>query len=87
MLCVLDALRIDRAHIVGRSMGAFATLHFGMAHCVPKTGHAVNLEEPQAFNQLLDDFLHQVAQGHWGARDARAMPESSWGPGGKPALT
>jgi hypothetical protein len=29
----------------------------------PKTGHAVNLEEPQAFNQLLDDFLHQVAQG------------------------
>src|SRR5512134_3463656 len=30
--CVLDALRIDRAHVVGLSMGAFATLHFGMAH-------------------------------------------------------
>lgn len=30
--CVLDALGIDRAHIVGLSMGAFATLHFGMAH-------------------------------------------------------
>ena len=227
IVCVLDALRIDRAHIVGCSMGAFATLHFGMAHCVaagasralsltlvgcgsgahpaahqrfkqdsvelagtirrdgmarlaatyghgparvqylnkdprgfaeylaqlaehsaqgsantmegyqgrrpslyaltpqmvaidvpvlvvcgdedesclepsllikrvipkaglaivPKTGHAVNLEEPRAFNQLLDDFLHQVTQGHWGARDAWAMPESIWGPGGKPALT
>lgn len=29
---VLDALGIDRAHVVGLSMGAFATLHFGMAH-------------------------------------------------------
>lgn len=225
ILCVLDALRIARAHIVGCSMGAFATLHFGMAHCtaastsralsltlvgcgsgahpaahqrfkqesvalagtirrdgmaqlaatyghgptrvqylnkdprgfaeyvaqlashsaagsantmegyqgrrpslyaltpqmaaidvpvlvvcgdedeacvepsllikrvvpqaglaiVPKTGHAVNLEEPQAFNQLLDDFLHQVAQGRWGARDGQAVPESIWGPAGKPA--
>jgi pimeloyl-ACP methyl ester carboxylesterase len=30
--CVLDALGIPRAHIVGLSMGAFATLHFGMAY-------------------------------------------------------
>jgi pimeloyl-ACP methyl ester carboxylesterase len=29
---VLDALRIDKAHVVGLSMGAFATLHFGMTH-------------------------------------------------------
>jgi pimeloyl-ACP methyl ester carboxylesterase len=29
---VLDALQIERAHVVGLSMGAFATLHFGMAH-------------------------------------------------------
>ncbi len=50
---------------------------------VPQTGHAVNLEEPVVFNQLLDDFLHQVAQGRWAARDARAKPESIWGPGGK----
>ena len=28
--CVLDALAIQRAHVVGLSMGAFATLHFGM---------------------------------------------------------
>ena len=27
---LLDALRIDRAHIVGLSMGAFATFYFGM---------------------------------------------------------
>lgn len=29
--CVLDALGIERAHVVGLSMGAFAALHFGMA--------------------------------------------------------
>ncbi|MDW8469697.1 MAG: alpha/beta fold hydrolase [Burkholderiales bacterium] len=29
---VLDALGIARAHVVGLSMGAFATLHFGMAY-------------------------------------------------------
>jgi len=32
ILCVLDDLGIERAHIVGLSMGAFATLHFGMAY-------------------------------------------------------
>ncbi len=32
ILAVLDALRIERAHIVGNSMGGFATLHFGMAY-------------------------------------------------------
>ncbi len=31
ILAVLDGLGIERAHIVGLSMGAFATLHFGMA--------------------------------------------------------
>lgn len=29
---VLDALEIDKAHIVGLSMGGFATLHFGFAY-------------------------------------------------------
>jgi pimeloyl-ACP methyl ester carboxylesterase len=29
---VLDARRIDRAHIVGLSMGGFATLHFGFTY-------------------------------------------------------
>ena len=32
ILSVLDALKLDRAHVVGLSMGAFATLHFGMKH-------------------------------------------------------
>ena len=31
-LAVLDHLGIEKAHIVGLSMGGFATLHFGMMH-------------------------------------------------------
>jgi pimeloyl-ACP methyl ester carboxylesterase len=31
-IAVLDGLRIDRAHIVGLSMGGFCTLHLGLRH-------------------------------------------------------
>jgi pimeloyl-ACP methyl ester carboxylesterase len=31
--CVLEALALPAAHVVGLSMGAFATLHFGMRYC------------------------------------------------------
>ena len=30
--CVLDGLKIEKAHILGVSMGGFATLHFGFAY-------------------------------------------------------
>ena len=30
--CVLDGLGIDKAHVVGLSMGGFATLHFGLTY-------------------------------------------------------
>jgi pimeloyl-ACP methyl ester carboxylesterase len=36
---VLDALKIDKAHIVGLSMGGFATLHFGLNY--PDRAHSV----------------------------------------------
>jgi pimeloyl-ACP methyl ester carboxylesterase len=32
ILAVLDHLRIDKAHVVGLSMGGFAALHFGFRH-------------------------------------------------------
>jgi len=32
ILAVLDRLGIERAHVVGNSMGGFAALHFGMAY-------------------------------------------------------
>jgi pimeloyl-ACP methyl ester carboxylesterase len=36
---------------------------------LPNSGHAINLEEPALFNQLLDDFFHQVERGRWRAHD------------------
>jgi proline iminopeptidase len=39
----------------------------------PKTGHAVNLEEPDLFNQVVGDFLSRVDAGRWGARDPRTI--------------
>jgi pimeloyl-ACP methyl ester carboxylesterase len=53
---------------------------------LPMSGHGINLEEPALFNSLLEDFLHQVEAGRWGARDPRAAPASIWGPSGRPAL-
>ncbi len=41
---------------------------------LPKTGHTLNLEEPQLFNQLLAEFFAQVEAGKWGVRDPRANP-------------
>ena len=32
ILAVMDHLKIDKAHIVGLSMGGFASLHFGLRH-------------------------------------------------------
>jgi 3-oxoadipate enol-lactonase len=39
----------------------------------PKTGHVVNLEEPDLFNQMVGDFLSLVDAGRWLARDPRSI--------------
>jgi proline iminopeptidase len=38
-----------------------------------KTGHVVNLEEPDLFNQVVGDFLSRVDAGRWGPRDPRSI--------------
>lgn len=40
---------------------------------MPKTGHVVNLEEPDLFNQAVGDFLVRVDAGRWPARDPRSI--------------
>lgn len=40
---------------------------------VPRTGHAVNLEEPEAFNGAVQDFLGAVERGRWAPRDPRSL--------------
>lgn len=43
---------------------------------LPKTGHALNIEEPGEFNRILTEFLHQVDAGRWSLRDPRSRPGS-----------
>ena len=43
---------------------------------LPKTGHALNLEEPDLFNRLVGDFVHQVDVGRWSLRDPRSLGHS-----------
>jgi pimeloyl-ACP methyl ester carboxylesterase len=62
---VLDRLEIDQAHIVGLSMGAFATLHFGMAH--GKRARSITVAgggygtHPAQYRQFQDDSKKHAA--------------------------
>jgi pimeloyl-ACP methyl ester carboxylesterase len=46
---------------------------------MPRTGHTINLEEPEAFNRAIDEFFAAVAGGRWTERDPRALPGSITG--------
>jgi pimeloyl-ACP methyl ester carboxylesterase len=57
-IAVLDALGIDRAHVVGLSMGGFATLHLGLRHpdrarslVVAACGYGAQPERQAAFKE------------------------------------
>ena len=39
---------------------------------IPNAGHAINLEDPAAFNQHIAEFFHTVDVGAWRKRDPRA---------------
>jgi pimeloyl-ACP methyl ester carboxylesterase len=46
---------------------------------IPKTGHTVNLEEPQLFNDAVSSFFAAVEQGEWKPRDPRSLAPSTTG--------
>lgn len=64
---VLDAAGADKAHIVGLSMGGFATLHFGFRHaprahslCVGGCGYGAEPDQRQRFKaevKAIADFI------------------------------
>jgi pimeloyl-ACP methyl ester carboxylesterase len=64
---VLDHLAIDKAHVVGLSMGGFATLHFGFRHpgralslCVAGCGYGAEPEQRERFRAeatAISDFI------------------------------
>lgn len=41
---------------------------------LPKTGHTLNLEEPDRFNSFVGEFIATVEAGRWLPRDPRAIP-------------
>ena len=49
----------------------------------PRTGHAMNLEEPAAFNQAVQEFFGMVERGRWTPRDPRAAGAGALSVGGR----
>jgi pimeloyl-ACP methyl ester carboxylesterase len=71
-IAVLDALEIETAHVVGLSMGGFATLHLGLRHpertrslVVSAVGYGAQPERQEAFrresNLIADAFASEGA--------------------------
>jgi pimeloyl-ACP methyl ester carboxylesterase len=44
---------------------------------LPCSGHTINIEEPDAFNRAVAEFLASVEAGRWPRRDPRAVPGGS----------
>ncbi len=44
---------------------------------VPKAGHTINLEEPEAFNRAVLDFVTAVDAGRWPARNPASLSASA----------
>lgn len=44
---------------------------------LPKSGHTINLEEPDAFNRAVDNFLTTVEAGKWGPRNPASLSTSA----------
>jgi pimeloyl-ACP methyl ester carboxylesterase len=67
ILSVLDHIGEEKAHIVGLSMGGFATLHFGLRHhdravslCIGGCGYGAELDKRDAFRaeaDIIADFI------------------------------
>src|SRR5918911_4765422 len=72
VVAVLDGLGVERAHVVGLSMGGFATLHLGLRHperarslVVAGVGYGAQPERQEAFrresNLIADAFAREGA--------------------------
>jgi pimeloyl-ACP methyl ester carboxylesterase len=44
---------------------------------IPRSGHTINLEEPEAFNRAVLDFLTAVEAGRWGLRNPASQTGSA----------
>jgi pimeloyl-ACP methyl ester carboxylesterase len=65
---VLDAVGAETAHVIGLSMGGFATLHFGFRHpsrarslCVGGCGYGAELDQRQRFQAEADAIAKMLS--------------------------
>lgn len=66
---VMDGLGIAKAHVIGLSMGGFATLHFGIRHhdralslCIGGCGYGAELEEQARFQSEADTIAAYISE-------------------------
>ena len=66
---VLDHLKIDKAHVVGLSMGGFATLHYGFRHptralslCVAGCGYGAERGQTERFRAEAETIAAFIAE-------------------------
>jgi pimeloyl-ACP methyl ester carboxylesterase len=52
---------------------------------IPKAGHTINLEDPEAFNRALLDFLTAVDAGRWTRRNPTSLARSAILPAAAPS--
>ena len=79
--CVLDALKIDKAHVVGLSMGGFATLHFGLTYpkralslLVAGAGYGSERSEREKFRNEATRIAGKLEKDGHGRVRRRPMP-------------
>ena len=47
---------------------------------LPRSGHTINLEEPDLFNSVIQAFIGTVDNGRWQLRDPRSLGSAMLGP-------
>ncbi|NMN57451.1 pimeloyl-ACP methyl ester carboxylesterase [Xanthobacter sp. SG618] len=69
IVSVMDGLGIAKAHVIGLSMGGFATLHFGIRHhdralslCIGGCGYGAELEEQARFQSEADTIAAYISE-------------------------
>ena len=55
------------------------TMPYAGLSIFPKSGHLLNLEEPERFNSLINEFFQTVQAGQWSRRDPRSETVSAFG--------
>lgn len=83
----LAAVRTPVLLLVGDEDDGALTANLALKRAIPtaglavlaRSGHTLNLEEPELFNALLAEFLADVDAGRWQPRDPRTVSASAMG--------